>query len=138
MLLFGDAPVPRNPETASKSMLRRILMLRFGGAIFGEIDGGKEDATLSIIDEVNEEEVVGGAISSFFHTTRPSMPPSTLIHSPVICPAARWLARNAMVRATSSGLAIFRRGTVACASVQSSLGSSSLPSIKGVSTPIHD
>ena len=36
-----------------------------------------------------------------FHTTRPSIPPSTLIHSREIRPAARCDARNAIARATS-------------------------------------
>ena len=91
------------------------------------------DCAFSIMREVMVD-WVPDMTSSFFHTTRPSMPPSTLRHSPEMCPAARWLARNTIARATSSGFAILRSGTVAWASVHNSSGSSSRPSMRGVST----
>lgn len=72
--------------------------------------------------------------SSSFQSNRPSMPPSTETHSPLMCPAARWDARKATALATSVGCAIFFKATVACASAHISRGSSNRSPINGVLT----
>lgn len=64
----------------------------------------------------------------------PSIPPSTETHSPEMLPAARWLAKNAIARATSSGWEIFFKATVAWHSAHISFGSSKRSPMRGVFT----
>ena len=122
--------MPSQPETASKSTEMRILILGLSEVERGERGDGMVDGGGMTADEDKGSgrggfEVVPGSgleafgvdlgaafsskvfsafkISSSLHTIRPSIPPSTLIHCPEICPAALWLARNAAALATSSG-----------------------------------
>lgn len=86
MLFVDEAPVPRNPEMASKSTLRRILIVRF---LVGRGAGTRVERETGI--EIGSFSTIFSTVvmtSSFFHTILPSIPPSTLKHSPEIWPAA--------------------------------------------------
>ena len=114
LLLASSLPVPKRPDVASKSTESATCTFRFGAdetvadvfVVECCTDGGGDASLADTLSFTTSE------TSGCFQINLPSMPPSTLRHSPDMCPAARCEARNAIAHATSSGLAIFRRGTL--------------------------
>lgn len=127
---MGWAPVPSQPETASKS-IEMASLTRFESGLDG-VGFLRIGSDACCFPEVAP--CCSPRTSSCLQTIRPSMPPSTLRHWPDIWPDASWLAKKATALATSLGSAIFLKGTVPCDSKYSSFGSSSRSPISSVLT----